>query len=516
MALARKSNEDTIRDLQGQLDCLIGVLSRAASSASGLLHETAQVAGVASEADAALLQFEEQAAKLLAGLSVALPESSAASESRLSSILQEAQDGGASAEEALARVAPEDLAVSCARALEEALHNEMVLDLQEPWSRTAEALRASVETGRALRDFLSRAEGMSRTASFERAISDISFACAHLEDAGLSLVVSEGGSERYELLSGVIEDSLRVLQGLARERQVGLAGDIQRDLPRLRIVRLWISRALQNLVSLALRQERPGGVVHVSARAVGAGVEISLKADVIRVPPGLRTLDEVLSRHRWRMEIPRQAGPAMLLTILAPESSEEDTLRVEVPGYDALEAGTKQALRAAEALGGSPEGAPAAAFLYCKALEIEIAAVLSPGLERHALLPRALSLRNDPQAFSDAAKATSVVLGAAERETLKRAEELVDAVMKNRVRKELADWRSLAMALALFGLPDHVLPTAPDAQFVRALYRAEQSRGTASADRVSLEQTRSLCLAALGGLSGMRQERMGRRPPPRS
>lgn len=517
--IVRKSNTDTIRDMQQRIGDLGGALSKAASSAQDLLSETHPVSEVAASVGGALREFEEIAVRLARGLEAGLPEEheSTGPGPLVEAVLASPVEAGQVAS-ALSGISAEDLAQSCADGLRAALDLETASVLKGPWGRTAEALTESLATGRALRDLLSRAADVPRTAFLERVSTDISFMSAYLDDASLSLVMSEGGQERYELLTGALEDSLRAPQTLARDRQAGLSADIQRNLPRLRIIRPWISRALQNLVSLAVRQARPGGLVSLSARlpVQGAGVEISLKGDVIRVPPGLHTLHQVLAQHRWRMDQPRQAGPVTQVVILAPESSEEDTLRAEIAGYDALAAGTKQALRAAEALGGSAESAKAAAFLYGKALEIEIAATLLPDLERHVLLPRALSFKNDPQAFSDAARAAASAVGGAEREVSKRVEQIVDAVVRNRVQKETGDWRSLAVALAIFGLAGSGRGAAGNDDLLSALYRAEQVRDASRADISSVETARSLCRSVLSGLSGIKAERMGRRPPPKS
>lgn len=514
VAIARKSDTDTIRDMQQQIDDLAGALSKAEMSAYDLLSEIPPISDVAARVDGALREFEEIAVRLGRALEAGLPErheSTGLSPLVGAVLASPAQAGSVAA--ALSAISAEDLAQSCADGLRDALDLETTSVLKGPWARTAEALTESLATGRGLRDLLTRVEGTPRAAVFERVSLDVSFMNAYMDDASLRCVMSQGGQERYELLTGALEDSLRAPQGLAKEKQAGLSADIQRDLPRLRIVRPWVARALQNLVALAVRQARPGGVVSLSARVPvpGAWVEISLKGDVIRVPSGLRTLDQVLARHHWRMDQPRQAGPTTQIVILAPESSEEDALRAEIADYDELLAGTKQALRAAEALGGSAESAAAAAFLYGKALEIEIPAALLPDLERHVLLPRALTFKSDSQAFSDAARAAAVAVGGVEREVMKRADQMVDAVVRNRVRKETGDWRSLAVALAMFGTVGSGHGTD---EFLKALYRAEQVRDASRADISVVETARSLCRAVLSGLSGIKAERMGRRPPP--
>jgi len=518
VAAIRRLNQDTIRDMQEHLSALSTVLSKASLDARSLLNEAPPAGEVMRRVDASLAEFEGLATHLSDALDAGLWASGAHSElGRLGTALLnvpgapglvalQIQQAGSGAE---GRVS--------AASLRQAAASEVESTLRERWIRTREAVSTSLSSCRALRDLaVQGASGMPRAALFGRVSIDLSFMNAWLDDAGLHLAIREGAPERYELLTGVLEDSFRSAQALARDRETGLSADIQRDLPRLRIVRLEISHAVSNLLGVAIRQAAPGTVVLLSARMLsrGSGVEISIKSDAISIPPGLRTLEQVLSKHHWKIPQPVDASHQPVLAIHVPESSEEDVLRTEVEGYDELEAGTKQALRAAEALGGAPESASLATFLYSKALEIEIPAVLLPGLERHALLPGALALKNDPQAFAEAVRAVAAVTGTPERETLKRSTEVVDAVVRNRLQKEISDWRSLAIALALFRVPGagrH--PGGGNDDLLKALYRAEQVRDTSRAGGSQSGTARPLCLEVLSGLSRIKAEKVGRRPP---
>ncbi len=513
----RRLNQDTIRDMQERLGALSAILSSASMDARSLLTEAPAPGEVMRRVDASLAEYEGLAMQLRDALDGGLPAPGEGGQpSALGALLlmKPGSPGRVALQIRQAGAGGEGRV--CAAGLQEVAASEVESTLRERWTRTRDEVSASLSTCRALRDLASKEPAMPRAALFGRVATDLSFMNAWLDDAGLCLATGEGAQERYEMLTGVLEDAFRKAQTLARERDTGLSADIQRDLPRLLIVRTEIAQAVSNLLGIAVRQAAPGAVVLLSARTVSRGseVEISIKSDAISVPPGLWTLDRVLSRHHWKVAQPADAGRQPVLTIHVPESSEEDVLRTELGSYDDLEAGTKQALRAAEALGGAPESASLATFLYSKALEIEVPAVLLPGLERHALLPRALALKNDPQAFAEAVRAASMVMGTTEREVLKRSAEVVDGVIRNRLQKEISDWRSLALALALFPVPGTGQTSAGGTgELLKALYRAEQVRGASRAGGSEPRTARPLCLEVLSGLSRIKAERLGRRPP---
>lgn len=77
-------------------------------------------------------------------------------------------------------------------------------------------------------------------------------------------------------LSDLISDTLESFSELASQKQVALTGSAAAGIDPISIDVLWLGRALNNLVSNALRHTPPGGSVMLCAKPVQGGVTVSV------------------------------------------------------------------------------------------------------------------------------------------------------------------------------------------------------------------------------------------------
>jgi len=197
--------------------------------------------------------------------------------------------------------------------------------------------------------------------------------------------------------------------------------------------------------------------------------------------------------------------------ISMPQSTVERDLSRYVPAYMELREDTRQALKAAEAIlqeEGASRDLRMSAFLFLKALEIEMEHRLAPYLERHRLLARAVALSKDQSsresALKDAYSPLEVPQNAASR-----LGSVLKAIEKDRVNKEARDWNSLGLLLTLFNDDPRLKALGRDLHGLEALKAwagGSSSKGRPPADvEVAFRRAREAtlrCLAHLADLEG--------------
>jgi signal transduction histidine kinase len=99
--------------------------------------------------------------------------------------------------------------------------------------------------------------------------------------------VEQGGfatSGESTVLSTEVPRLLAQLEGTAATAQVRLTADVAADLPPIRGDALSVGTVLENLLGNAIKYNRTGGSVHLSAARAGAGVEIRVSDTGIGIP----------------------------------------------------------------------------------------------------------------------------------------------------------------------------------------------------------------------------------------
>jgi len=85
----------------------------------------------------------------------------------------------------------------------------------------------------------------------------------------------------------VVEDALRAVSGLAKERGVTLVSDLPESVPRVRGDARALVTVLHNLLSNAVEASPPGGVARLTVETGGEGVRFIVRDQGEGVPPDL-------------------------------------------------------------------------------------------------------------------------------------------------------------------------------------------------------------------------------------
>lgn len=88
-------------------------------------------------------------------------------------------------------------------------------------------------------------------------------------------------------VGSVVQDSIKNMHTLAREKRIALAAEIEHDLPAVYGSALRLGQAVTNLVGNALKFTPPGGSVKVQARLDGGRVTVRVIDDGPGIPPHL-------------------------------------------------------------------------------------------------------------------------------------------------------------------------------------------------------------------------------------
>jgi hypothetical protein len=332
--------------------------------------------------------------------------------------------------------------------------------------------------------------GSSRTVvhrTLARAAKDVRAAAM---DALLHTNIARPRAEEYGSIPRMLDDAISGALTLARERGIVLNSDIDPSIPRVRLVTERVLAAFTNVLLAAVRSQSKEGSVSVSLTRDDSRAEARLCVLGTDETPRktVSAVEQVVTDHGWRMEFSWTEGDGHSLTILIPLSKEQHTISTSVQGYARMSPAARQALTAAEALFSSGGDIATSAFLFTKALELEIDEVLSPLVEPHSVLPKALQYR-DTQKIIVASKRLANVFSVSEREAKDRFAGIVDAAAKARFPKEMTDWRSMAFALQMFGGASDSL--------ARAIYKAGEARAKAPNSKKVVDVIRQSVMDAL-------------------
>ena len=108
--------------------------------------------------------------------------------------------------------------------------------------------------------------------SLSQLIDDL-FEVSQLDAGGLLLDLAPNS------MGDLISDTLESLAEAARQQGVQLSGEVQPDIDPVNMDARRIGRVLANLAANALRHTPAGGHIHVSARRISAGVEVTVVDD---------------------------------------------------------------------------------------------------------------------------------------------------------------------------------------------------------------------------------------------
>ena len=111
------------------------------------------------------------------------------------------------------------------------------------------------------------------------ALIDDLFQVAKLDAGGLVL------EQAPNSLSDLISDTLESFSHLARKKNIHLSGDVQSNIDPVHMDARHIGRAIDNLVSNALRYTPEGGAVTISAHREGPQVEVCVRDSGEGIPP---------------------------------------------------------------------------------------------------------------------------------------------------------------------------------------------------------------------------------------
>jgi len=153
-------------------------------------------------------------------------------------------------------------------------------DLQTPLTTTQailEALSDEVVTDPdSVQRYLLTARREIRSLS---ALIDDLFQVAKLDAGGLVL------EQAPNSLSDLISDTLESFSHLARKKNIHLSGDVESNIDLVNMDARHIGRAIDNLVSNALRYTPEGGAVTISAHREGSQVEVCVRDSGEGIPP---------------------------------------------------------------------------------------------------------------------------------------------------------------------------------------------------------------------------------------
>ena len=111
------------------------------------------------------------------------------------------------------------------------------------------------------------------------ALIDDLFQVAKLDAGGLVL------EQAPNSLSDLISDTLESFSHIARKKNIHLSGDVESKIDPVNMDARHIGRALDNLVSNALRYTPEGGAVTISAHREGSQVEVCVRDSGEGIPP---------------------------------------------------------------------------------------------------------------------------------------------------------------------------------------------------------------------------------------
>ncbi|MEW6080574.1 MAG: hypothetical protein AB1576_02040 [Bacillota bacterium] len=195
--------------------------------------------------------------------------------------------------------------------------------------------------------------------------------------------------------------------------------------------------------------------------------------------------------------------------ISVPQSTVERDLSRYVPAYTELREDTRQALKAAEAIlqeEGASRDLRMSAFLFLKALEIEMEHRLQPYLERHRLLAKAVGLWRD-QSSREMALREAYSPVEVPQDATSRLGSVLKAIDKDRIHKEARDWNSLGLLVTLFTDDPRLKALGRDLHGLEALKAwagGSSSKGRPPADiEVAFRRAREATLRCLAHLAGL-------------
>lgn len=97
------------------------------------------------------------------------------------------------------------------------------------------------------------------------------FQISQLDAGGIPLILEPAS------LSDLISDTLESFSGVANQKGILLSGSAGKDVDPINIDVLWLGRALNNLLSNAIRHTPEGGSVTISAETIGNMIRVSVR-----------------------------------------------------------------------------------------------------------------------------------------------------------------------------------------------------------------------------------------------
>ena len=159
-------------------------------------------------------------------------------------------------------------------------------------------------------------------------------------------------------LAALAVEATEGIERAAAERGVTVAVRIPQDLPRVRADRGRLRQVLTNLVENAVKYNREGGSVEVTARRIAGGVRVTIVDDGIGIPAealprlterffrvdksrsrgeggtglGLAIVKHILEAHGIELGIESRPGYGSTFAFTLPQADEADALAEAVPG----------------------------------------------------------------------------------------------------------------------------------------------------------------------------------------
>ncbi len=314
-----------------------------------------------------------------------------------------------------------------------------------------------------------------------------------LDDVALRMQMAGEPAYEYARLDDVFGEAADAAAAVAAKAGVALAVHVDDNLPRVRVWKQTVGLALANLAVAVVRSCAQNEQASLTARLSEGGSTVELRfecqAQDVLLSSGRNRIEQVMEQHGWTLHI-ESGGRRAFAAVRFPRNLEEGMLSAQLAGYASLSEQAKQALRAAEALYEQNTDPETCAFLYGKAVEMETAHRLLVHLERHRVLAKALQFR-DSQKQALAAKRLLECLGAQEKDLRVRMETVVGAAVKDKLARQLSDFRNVAVSLCVFEAP---VPVA----LVSALYAFGERL---AASTVALRETRDQAIELLRLLS---------------
>jgi two-component system sensor histidine kinase BaeS len=97
------------------------------------------------------------------------------------------------------------------------------------------------------------------------------FQISQLDAGGIPLTLEPSS------LSDLISDTLESFSGIANQQGITLSGSADKDVDPINIDVLWLGRAINNLVSNAIRHTPANGSVTVCAKRIGDNILVSVR-----------------------------------------------------------------------------------------------------------------------------------------------------------------------------------------------------------------------------------------------